>query len=46
MPLVDKIKSFISSPKGRQLIEKGRREASKPENQARIRKLMNKNKGR
>lgn len=42
MPLINKIKSFISSPKGQQLIDKGRQQAAKPENQAKIRNLMNK----
>ena len=43
MALTDKIKSFMSSPKGRQLMDRGQRELSKPENQQKIRKLLNRN---
>ena len=42
MALADQIKKLISSPKGRQAIERGRRELSKPENQKKIRDLMGK----
>jgi hypothetical protein len=42
MALVDKLKSFMSSPQGRSAMDKGRRELSKPENQQKIRTLLNK----
>lgn len=40
MSLSDKIKSFASSPQGRRLVDKGRTELSKPENQRRLRGLL------
>jgi hypothetical protein len=42
MAMSDKIKSFLSSPKGRQVVERGQRELSKPENQQKIKNLLNK----
>lgn len=46
MSLPNRIRSYLQSPKGRQLVDRGRREMSKPENQSKIRRLMNKNRGR
>jgi hypothetical protein len=42
MAMADKIKSFLSSPKGRQVVDRGRRELSKPANQQKLRNLLNK----
>jgi len=42
MAIPDKIKSFVNGPKGQQLIRRGREELSKPENQQKIRTLLNK----
>jgi hypothetical protein len=42
MAMADKIKSFLNSPKGRQVMERGQRELSKPENQRKIRALFDK----
>jgi hypothetical protein len=42
--LTSKLKSFLSSPKGQQLVDRGRRELSKPENQRKLRDLMDKRK--
>jgi hypothetical protein len=44
MALTDKIKSFLNSPKGKQAMERGRQELSKPENQRKIKNLLNKGK--
>jgi hypothetical protein len=44
MALADKIKSFLNSPKGKQAMERGRQEISKPENQQKIKNLLNKGK--
>jgi hypothetical protein len=42
MALTDKIKSFLNSPKGRQVVQRGQQELSKPENQQKLRNLLNK----
>jgi hypothetical protein len=42
MAMSDKIKSLINSPKGRQAMERGRQELSKPENQQKLRNLLTK----
>lgn len=41
MAISDKIRSFVQSPKGRQAIARGRQELSKPENQRKLRTLLN-----
>ncbi|HYP45332.1 MAG TPA: hypothetical protein VEQ66_09085 [Propionibacteriaceae bacterium] len=41
MAFADKIKSLVNSPKGQQAIQRGRAELSKPENQRKIRTLLN-----
>ena len=46
MALTDKIKSFLQSPQGRKTIQRGQQEISKPANQQRIRKLLNRNRSR
>ncbi len=46
MSLTTKLKSFLQSPKGQQAIDRGRRELSKPENQAKIRNLLKRNRAR
>jgi hypothetical protein len=40
MALTDKLKSFLNSPTGRQAMDRGRRELSKPENQQKIKNLL------
>jgi hypothetical protein len=42
MAIADKIKSFVKSPKGQQLIRRGQQELRKPQNQQKIRSLLNK----
>jgi hypothetical protein len=42
MAMSDKIKSLLNSPKGRQVIQRGQQELSKPENQQKIKNLLNK----
>jgi hypothetical protein len=42
MAMSDKIKSLLNSPKGRQAMERGQRELSKPENQQKLKNLLNK----
>jgi hypothetical protein len=37
--IVQRIKSFLSSPSGRRLVEQGQRELAKPQNQAKLRQL-------
>lgn len=46
MSLQNRLRSFLRSPKGQQMVDRGRREMSKPENQAKIRRLLNRNRGR
>jgi len=41
MSLTNRLRSFLQSPKGQQVVQRGRRELSKPQNQAKIRRLMN-----
>ncbi len=38
--LVQRIKSFIQSPRGQRLVEQGRRELAKPSNQQKLRRLV------
>jgi hypothetical protein len=44
--LSHRIRAFLASPKGQQLIEKGQRQPAKPENQQKIRNLLSKLRGR
>jgi hypothetical protein len=39
VPLFDRIRAFLASPKGRRLTDQGRRYASDPRNQQRARNL-------
>ncbi|EWM64596.1 hypothetical protein MCBG_01729 [Micromonospora sp. M42] len=39
MSLMQRITAFLRSPRGQQLVDRGRREMSKPENQARLRQI-------
>ncbi|MCW3839640.1 hypothetical protein ONA70_05970 [Micromonospora yasonensis] len=39
MSLMQRIRTFLRSPRGQQLVERGRRELAKPENQQRLRQL-------
>jgi hypothetical protein len=40
VPLLDRIRTFLSGPQGRRLTEQGRRYASDPRNQERARRLL------
>ncbi|GGN68639.1 hypothetical protein GCM10010112_33240 [Actinoplanes lobatus] len=41
MPTItQRIQAFLNSPRGRQIVDRGRRELAKPENQARLRNLL------
>ena len=40
MPLLDRIRAFLSSPQGRRMTDQGRRYASDPRNQQRARSLL------
>ncbi|MEV4631342.1 hypothetical protein AB0J90_34230 [Micromonospora sp. NPDC049523] len=44
--LVQRVKIFLQSPRGRQLVDRGRREMAKPSNQQRLRQLMARFNGR
>ncbi|WP_203901427.1 hypothetical protein [Virgisporangium aliadipatigenens] len=44
--LVQRLKNFLNSPRGRQVIDRGRRELAKPANQDRLRRLAARTKGR
>jgi hypothetical protein len=44
MALADKIKGFIRSPQGKQAMERGRQELSKPETQRKLKKLLGRRK--
>ncbi|MEU4477404.1 hypothetical protein AB0F68_04925 [Micromonospora sp. NPDC023966] len=39
MSLVQRLTAFLRSPRGRQLVDRGRRELAKPENQAKLKQL-------
>jgi hypothetical protein len=43
--LVQRIKDFLNSPKGRQIVDRGRRELAKPGNQEKLRRLVTRAKG-
>jgi hypothetical protein len=40
MPIMDRIRSFLASPRGRQITDQGRRMAADPRNQQRARGLL------
>ncbi|MEV0004985.1 hypothetical protein AB0H28_22245 [Micromonospora sp. NPDC050980] len=39
MSLMQRITTFLRSPRGQQLVDRGRREMAKPQNQERLRQL-------
>ncbi|MEU0151916.1 hypothetical protein [Micromonospora fulviviridis] len=39
MSLVQRLSAFLRSPRGQQLVDRGRRELAKPENQAKLKRL-------
>ncbi|GLY00589.1 MULTISPECIES: hypothetical protein [Actinoplanes] len=41
-----RIQTFLNSPRGRRLVEQGRRQLAKPENQQRLRSLLTRLQGR
>jgi hypothetical protein len=41
MSLVQRISAFLRSPRGQQLVDRGRRELAKPENQAKLKQVAN-----
>jgi hypothetical protein len=43
--IVQRIMNFLNSPKGRQAVDRGRRELAKPENQEKLRRLGSRFKG-
>jgi hypothetical protein len=43
--IVQRIMSFLNSPKGRQVVERGRRELAKPETQEKVRRIASRAKG-
>ena len=45
-PLVQRIRTFLRSPRGRTLLDRGRREIAKPSNQERLRRLVGRLSGR
>jgi hypothetical protein len=44
--ITQRIQAFLSSPKGRQITEQGRRQLAKPENQQKLRGLLARFQGR
>ena len=44
--LSQRLRTFLASPKGKQLMEQGQRQLAKPENQQRLRGLLGKLRGR
>ncbi|GIF14651.1 hypothetical protein [Actinoplanes teichomyceticus] len=38
--ITQRIQSFLQSPRGRQLVDQGRQQLAKPENQQRLRRLV------
>ncbi|MFI1991549.1 hypothetical protein [Actinoplanes sp. NPDC020271] len=40
--LLQRLREFLRSPRGKQLIERGRQELAEPENQQRARRLLGK----
>lgn len=39
--LTQRLRTFLQSPQGRRLVDQGRRQMAKPENQQRLRSLFN-----
>ena len=43
--LSERLRAFLSSPRGKRLIEQGRQQLAKPENQQKARKLLGRLRG-
>jgi hypothetical protein len=39
-PIIDRIRTFLRGPQGQRLIRQGREQLSKPDNQRRLRQLL------
>jgi hypothetical protein len=46
MSLMQRITMFLRSPRGQQLVDRGRRELAKPQNQQRLKQFTNRLSGR
>lgn len=44
--LMQRLQKFLRSPQGQRIVDQGRRQMAKPENQARARRLLSKFQGR
>jgi hypothetical protein len=44
--LAQRLRAFLASPKGQQLVQQGQRQLAKPQNQQRLRSLLGKLRGR
>jgi hypothetical protein len=44
--LMQRLQKFLHSPQGQRIVQQGQRQLAKPENQARLRKLVAKFQGR
>jgi hypothetical protein len=44
--LAQKLRAFLSGPQGRRMISEGQRQLAKPENQRKLRQLLDKLRGR
>ena len=44
--LAQRVRTFLQSPQGRRLVDQGRRQMAKPENQQRLRGLLSRFRGR
>ncbi len=44
--LIQRVQRFLASPQGQRALEQGRRQLAKPENQARLRQLLTRLRGK
>ena len=44
--LMQRLQTFLRSPQGQKLVQQGQRQLAKPENQARLHKIVNRLRGR
>jgi hypothetical protein len=44
--LAQRVRTFLQSPQGRRLVDQGRRQLAKPENQRRLRGMLTRLRGR
>jgi hypothetical protein len=44
--LAERLQKFLASPQGKRLVAEGRRQLAKPENQNRLRRLLDRLRGR